>query len=501
MQEPIEKKFEKAFATAASTSPVFVHKTKQQMAKMVEAIARARTNVNQRLATNQLPSQKGGFIAEEFHAESYNLDAILKGKDSRAITDSYTQEWSAMNRAGNDGCADLIVVKDGQASQVAQLKYGKNAEATAGKGNVGFSQVKDGQVKYGEADAYVGPSDQVNPTDGSVSITEHAEAAAYGNEARQGDPAQTKAYRQTAEKISDRVQEDGASSTPLTKTEADTMGEGDLTKMDHVERKYQTRSTVQNMQKAACHAAAMSAVVSGTINTVKYIEMARSGEISEGEAVVKILAETAASAADSAIKASAVTGAHSLLVRHGVEKTAVSLLAQQGFKSLVRTNAVTVGVVCAVDTVKDLVSLGMGNITPAVFFERQGKNILNTSSGVIGGTLGAIAAQSAATSFGLASTAVVPILGGLAGGLIAGMAMQMAIENHIEKPYQDLVRNTEALADAAHELQRAANIVFHGQVIFEKVIEREAYLDSILAQQFESIDQAGKNALAAINKI
>ena len=31
--------------------------------------------------------------------------------------------------------------------------------------------------------------------------------------------------------------------------------------------------------------------------------------------------------------------------------------------SMLRSNAVTVGVVCAVDCVKDLVKLGMGNIT------------------------------------------------------------------------------------------------------------------------------------------
>lgn len=37
------------------------------------------------LDISQLPSQKGGFIAEEFHAESFNLDAILKDKDFKAI--------------------------------------------------------------------------------------------------------------------------------------------------------------------------------------------------------------------------------------------------------------------------------------------------------------------------------------------------------------------------------------------------------------------------------
>lgn len=501
MNDPIEKKFERAFSTAASTSPVFTHEAKQQMAKMVEAIARTRGHVAQRLATNQLASQKGGFLAEEFHALSFNLDSILKDKDSRAITDAYSQEWSALNRSVNDSQADLIIVKDGQAAQVAQLKYGKNAETTAGKGDTGFSQVEDGRPKYANTDTYIGPSDQVNPSNGGTSIKEHAEAAAYGNEARQGDPVQTEAYKATSNKIADRVQDDGVSSTPLSKAEANEMGGGNLSKMKQTEDSYQTQSTMQNMQKAACNAAAMSAVVSGAVNTVKYIGMARSGEITESEAVVKILAETAASAADSAVKSSAVVGVHSLMVRYGAKQVIVGTLAQQGFTALVRTNAVTVGVVCAVDAVKDLVSLGMGKMTPAVFFERQGKGVLNTSSGVVGGSLGALAAQAAASSLGIASTTIAPLLGGLAGGLIAGLAMQLAIENHIEKPYQDLVRNTQSLTDATRELQKAANIVFHGQVVFEKVIRHEAYLDSLFAQQLESIDRAGQRALSAINKI
>ena len=230
-----EEEAGKIFKQIVSTTPVFSHAAKQQMAKMIEATLRSRTHIQCRLDTSQLPSQKGGFIAEEFHAESFNLDAILKDKDLQAITDQYKPEWNQLNRAGNDGVADIAITKGGESVHIAQSKYGANAETTAGRGETGFSQVKDGKVKYGEADTYLAPSEQVTPKDGSVSIKEHAEAAAQGNDARGGDPLQTEAYKQTAQKANSRLEHEGVSSSELSKEEATRMGEGDISKVEQME--------------------------------------------------------------------------------------------------------------------------------------------------------------------------------------------------------------------------------------------------------------------------
>lgn len=133
-----EEEVEKIFEQTVSTAPVFSHAAKQQMAKMIEATLRSRAHIQCRLDTSQLPSQKGGFIAEEFHAESFNLDAILKDKDFQAITDQYKPEWNQLNRTGNDGVADIIITKGNKSVHVAQSKYGANAETTAGRGETGF---------------------------------------------------------------------------------------------------------------------------------------------------------------------------------------------------------------------------------------------------------------------------------------------------------------------------------------------------------------------------
>ncbi|MDR0615026.1 MAG: hypothetical protein LBF82_03615 [Lactobacillales bacterium] len=50
------------------------------MGKMLETISIGRENINLRLQTNLSAPIKGGYIAEEFHAETFNLDSILKNK-------------------------------------------------------------------------------------------------------------------------------------------------------------------------------------------------------------------------------------------------------------------------------------------------------------------------------------------------------------------------------------------------------------------------------------
>ena len=76
--ERIEKKYEKAFSQAGEVNPYFPVNAKIEMAQMIEQGIRTDNNVFPRITTNQDIAVKAGFVAEEVHAESYNLDAILK---------------------------------------------------------------------------------------------------------------------------------------------------------------------------------------------------------------------------------------------------------------------------------------------------------------------------------------------------------------------------------------------------------------------------------------
>ena len=465
-QESLKDKTAKAASQAAAGHIIFPYQAKKQMGEMMKAIFKADNNYKRILSWDKTAAQKGGSIAEEFHAETFNLDAILKGKSSRAITDRYS-EWQKQGYRPND-VPDVVIVKDGQVVSEAQLKYYASAEASA---------TKVSEVKYEVMDELVVPKGQVKK-------------------------AKDYASPEAAPRIKDQITNEDVSSTPLTKPEADKMGGGDLSKRTETTGRLKTQSTLRQMGRAATGAAAMSAIVCGSINIVSYIQKVQAGEISQDEAVAKILVETATSAADSALKAAANTGVQSLITRYG-EKAVVENLAKQSAKTLLKSNAVTVGVVCAVDAVKDLVALGLGKISKDEFYERQGKGLLNTSAGVWGGSLGAAGAN-AGFCLLLGATSVpflVPLLGGLAGGLIAGLAMNLAIENGIERPFREVVANMAAMQNTALEVKSVAEKMYSGQIIFNRIWEMEADQESAIAQEFGEIDAAGREALHNIIKI
>jgi hypothetical protein len=508
-QNRIEENYEKAFSQLGELQTVFPLNAKLEMSKMAEQIARTDKILNNKIInTQQNIDIKGGYAAEEVFAESYNLGAILKGKESRALTSRY-EEWrpkTGLN--GNDQVADIAGVNkdvfsgnevNADVIYKGQSKFCDRAETTAGPYN-GMAQVKDGRPKYQDADAYLGPKDQINPTDGmTTSVKELAEARAYATEKR-GDMPQAEALRDVAKKATDKVEFDEASGKGFTKNEANEIAggtqEGKNVRKEYQDE-YQTASTIKNMKQAAVGAAAISAVASGVFNSLTYIKMVREGKMTESEAVVKVIGETVASSADSAIKASANVGVQSMMVRYGTKEVTRKMseeLAKNGLRSMARTNAVTVGVICAVDLVKDLVKLGVGSINGQEFEERQGKNVLNTSSGVMGGAVGyEIGAAIGIAGMGLA--------GGIAGGLIAGLAMQFAIENHLEKPYRELVSNTAALASSMRVFEQVSRDIVRGQVAFGVFLEEEGLTNRQFKEQMNAVSNTGSAMKSAIDKL
>lgn len=501
MNEKIEKKFEKAFSQLGETNPVFPMQAKRQMADMVEQIARANENILKRASTDHDIPHKAGFIAEEFHAETHNLDAILNDDSTRVYTDQYKEEWKRQGFNGND-TPDLIAVKDGKTTHQSQAKYYKSAKKTETE----MRKIKNGEAKYKDMDSLLGPSDQVNPQDGKPSISQEARKTELKESTADGRKDVREAAKQVKEKATDRVSTGKSESTPLSKKEAEELAK-DHKKSDHkndLENKYQTESTIQQMKKAAKGAAAISAVMSGTYNTVLYCKMVKDGKMTEQEAVYKIISETASSAADSALKASAVTGTQSLIIRYG-SKELVEKLTEQSLKGMMRSNVATVGVICAIDAIKDLVKLGSGKITKDEFYERQGKNMLNTATGATGGAVGFSVGVATATSLGYAagSTGLIVFgaVGGITGGLIAGLAMQIAIENHIEQAYSDMLRNTTNLNQSLAILQNVSTNIFQGQVLFTEYLKEEERLDNSFSEKIEKLELSGSKMSAAIDAI
>lgn len=486
----VEKKYEKAFSQLGEVQTIFPANAKFEMAQMVEQIAKTDQNLADIVSTGQTIPVKAGFTAEEVHTESFNLDAIYKNKGVRGITDKY-DEWHNQGFVTHD-TPDIAIIDEGQTVHTSQVKYHKNSKSTATQ----MRQLDKNthQPKYGEQDSYIGPSDQVHPKDGTTSIADEAHKTALKEEYKGTRPEVAKAARDVEKKATDKLQHDDVSSKPLTKKDAEKIAKDPDSKVrKDIHDEYQTVSTIKHMKQAAVGAAAISAVAAGTLNSIMYCKLVKEGKISESEAVLKIIGETASSAADSAIKASGNVGLQSLVVRYG-SKEVTKQIAKNSVRSLARTNAVTVGVVCGIDMIKDLVKLATGKIDKYQFEERNGKNILNTSAGVVGGSVG----------YGIGG--LIPLVGAgfagaLSGALISGLAMQFAIENHIEQPYRELIANTATLTQSMDILQQVSNDIFQGQVIFGHFLEKDAELDSQFATQMEHISDADDRMKKTIDKL
>lgn len=142
---------------------------------------------------NELWSRRG-YMAEEWHAGTYNLDSAINRSKSFAVTDKST----------SDGSADITFDGD----KTASLKYCKDAE----------SSVKaQSNPKYGEQVRVI-PGNQV---DSGKEVLD----AMMQNDKLKGRTEAKAVHESTKSKIADRiVGDDGTSSTPLSKEQGDILG-------------------------------------------------------------------------------------------------------------------------------------------------------------------------------------------------------------------------------------------------------------------------------------
>ena len=136
---------------------------------------------------NNTVASRGGYMAENFVAESYNLDAVLKNINTP----------SATVPAENGRASADVVYSGGKAS----LKFYVDAESS------GKAQLNP---EYGDQ-ARIVPSDQLD--DAKATVTKMADR----NEVK-GRTEAAQQQRDVADKLTDRIiDENGVESTPLTK--------------------------------------------------------------------------------------------------------------------------------------------------------------------------------------------------------------------------------------------------------------------------------------------
>lgn len=281
----------------------------EQMLKMVEQIATRDKHVQGINGTNWDIPYKAGRIAEEIHAETFNLEAILQNNTARALTD----RDAAWPLSVNHPSTDAVIVDKGEILSSAQSKYCGTPKRTAAE----MREVRpDGSVYYEGVDKFVGPSDQVHPTDGTPSIQDVLSDTQKREASSRAHVEEAAEYVEG--RVTDRLGHDGIESRPTTLREARDVAR-DNTRGQEMHEGYQgsymDQSTLQQMGKAAAGAAAISAIIAGTLSTAQYLKLVKAGKISQADAVIGIVKNTAIASADSALKAAAAAGAVSVVTR------------------------------------------------------------------------------------------------------------------------------------------------------------------------------------------
>lgn len=400
----------------------------EQIGHMISEIKQANSILGNVSATAQNSAIKGGFAAETFHSESFNLDAILKDKDVRAFTDGF--EKTPLQR--NDQVHDIVVMKDGKQVLGAQLKYFKDADAT----QKAFRSSKNGVHHYDNSDLFVGPSDQIE------GIKASAQKAALKNQ--QTRPEVSRAAEKVRDNVAGQLDVDGVQSTPLSKREAEQLGSSTKTGKEfheNMQNGYLNKATIQQSMRAAGSAAVITAVTAGCINSFQCIKQVRDGEITAEQAALRILRDTVIAAGDSALKAGAATASVSMAARALPE-----LFSGSAFQNSLARGGVAGAAICAVDAVQCIVLFAAGKMTLEELETRTGKNVFQTSAAVVGASVGA--------SIGALGGPVGALVGSLVGGMITSLAMNIALDNHVEKNFRLTLASTEQIVNngvAAHD--------------------------------------------------
>ena len=251
-------------------------------------------------------------------------------------------------------------------------------------------------------------------------------------------------------------------------------------------------------------AAAMSAVISGAANSMEYLERVRSGEMDAKEAMVKIVSETITSAADSAMKAAGNKAMEILIEKYGSRENALKALAKQGMDALLDNLPVSQGGKQVIDNIRQMLDVATGKTSIDELLKNPGTLIVRATSGPesrIARIAGNGAVNVVKSRFPKVMTMLPKHPAFLSAGVVVAVAGAIAVKNCIERPYQDLVRNTTSLNEAASELERVSGNMLKGQMLFGKFLEADNQMEAQLQNQMSRIDQAGQDALDSILKI
>lgn len=315
-----------------------------------------------------------GFIAEQYHAQTFNLEAAAKGSQYRA-------EVVEPNGHGYGKNSVDIVIKDANGKIVRryQSKYCKDAQATEQAFENGDYR---GQRK-------LVPAEQVDDIKESL------------------DP-----------RASDRIEApDGVTSKPLEKPSAKELQEqaqsGKWNELNWNE--YQMADLAKGIGRQAGQAALMGAAIGVGFNVAQKVW---EGEEIDGAELVETAVTTGA---DFGVKA-AVSGA----VKVGVEKGIIKMIPK-GTPASTIANVVHVGI----ENAKIIGKIAKGELDVTEGLEQMEQVTVSTTAGILASAKGTAIGATIGTVFGPVGTVVGGFIGGTI-GYMAGSSVGGAIVKHAQ---------------------------------------------------------------------
>lgn len=313
-----------------------------------------------------------GFVAEEWAAETFNIDAITDGSSHRATT-LHSTAYGSVDIGTNFG-------KD------YSSKFYRNAEETA-KAQATYDRANQ-TPKYHNQDRLV-PADQL--TEAKQFAADKAKDIADKGQR----PEVAASYKETADNMVDRISDnEGHSSRPITKKEAVDIAKEAKTKegFDPAKHGYEKLDEIQidyirNGLKAGMTAAAITAIMQLTPEIYKAIDyLIKNGEIDLnqlGRSGAKVISTSGESF---------LRGTTAYAVEMSIQKGMLGETLQQ----IATPTAVGIAVVIVMNTIRNSLLVAAGKKTPAKMGEELVDTVVMTAGYVAGAKIGGAIAQTLA---------------------------------------------------------------------------------------------------------
>lgn len=360
-----------------ATSRMSVEQTVQYLQSLDNAVNTANEALTRTIMTQagqvSLNPSLNGFIAEQEHVQSFNMNAAARGSEYRARVLEPNGQGYAKNSV------DMVIEDaNGKVVKRYQAKYCRDAEATQ-------KAFEHGDYRGQQS---LAPEEQIEHM--TRKATDHMEAP------------------------------DGTCSNPLTKERAVQMQEEARSGKwnDKNWNSYKTKDIAVGIGKQAGQAALLGAAIGASTEVV---EKLWKGEKIEGKVVAKKALE---GGADFGIKA-AITGA----IKAGAEKGVIKCIPK-GTPAGAIANVVFVGV----ENAKILYKYGKGEINGSQALAKMEETTVSAAGGMIAMGYGATIGATKGAAWGAALGSVVPgvgnaigatvgaAIGGFVGGTVAYMA-------------------------------------------------------------------------------